>query len=447
MDILAQSRYLIIDDSSVIQSATRALLIKLGVPNNNVISAANAQNAIAACRSHRFDILLIDHDLGAGSNGLQLLEFLRQKELIKASTLVFVVTGNDTQDIFFGYSHFEPDGYLIKPIRADDIIKRVSLALSRQQFFATLEQTYLKQDLNAVKPLFAQAPDPATLKDAIIYMSNVLIKHQQLDQAHAMLNGLLQLHDYLPAKIKVIEVYFAQKRYEEALNSIEALIDANPRNIKLLQLKVKICLCANKMEEAQKLINQVLSVNSTNIEMTTTMVWLQLFNRNTAEANIHLRSLARLMPYSIWDSAGKRALILWSDYQSLTGKELAMWRPDSAWQRLTNVEKALPLTKPMQNLCRSLQLLQLNQPETAKELIWSLSHSDFLDSDIEAHFLLAMCYQAIGMQEELEQVRIQTKSYLNNDDSGLALLQRLTFEQLDNFDLPPLIETSQVAVG
>ncbi|MEF1342309.1 response regulator, partial [Vibrio rotiferianus] len=88
------------------------------------------------------------------------------------------------------------------------------------------------------------------------------------------------------------------------------------------------------------------------------------------------------MPYSIWDSAGKRALILWSDYQSLTGKELAMWRPDSAWQRLTNVEKALPLTKPLQNLCRSLQLLQLNQPETAKELIWSLSHSDFLDSDI-----------------------------------------------------------------
>ena len=116
MDILARSRYLIIDDSSVIQSATRALLIKLGVPNNNVISASNAQNAIEACRAHRFDILLIDHDLGSGSNGLQLLEFLQQKELIKPQTLVFIVTGNDSQDIFFGYAHFEPDGYLIKPI-------------------------------------------------------------------------------------------------------------------------------------------------------------------------------------------------------------------------------------------------------------------------------------------------------------------------------------------
>ncbi|MEZ8747031.1 hypothetical protein AB4369_15855 [Vibrio sp. 10N.261.49.A5] len=43
MDILARSRYLIIDDSSVIQSATRALLIKLGLPSNNVISASSVQ--------------------------------------------------------------------------------------------------------------------------------------------------------------------------------------------------------------------------------------------------------------------------------------------------------------------------------------------------------------------------------------------------------------------
>ncbi|MFA0677682.1 response regulator, partial [Vibrio sp. 10N.222.51.A6] len=240
-------------------------------------------------------------------------EFLQQKELIRPQTIVFIVTGNDSQDTFFGYANLEPDGYLIKPIRADDIIKRVTSALSRQQYFSTLEQAFLKNDLNAVKPLFGKAPDPSTLKDAIIYMANILIKNQQLDDAQAMLNGLLQLHDYLPAKVKLIEIHILKQHYHDALRQIDGLIESNPRNIKLQQLKVKICLNTSNFESASELIDQVLTVNSSNIELTNTMVWLQLLDKNVTQATQHLKSLAQLIPHSIWDSTGKRALILWAD--------------------------------------------------------------------------------------------------------------------------------------
>ncbi len=97
MEILAQSTYLIIDDSNIIQSATRALLMKLGVPMNNIISTASAKGAIAACNKQKFDILLIDHNLGTGSTGLHLLEFLRYKDILKQQTLVYIVTGNDSR--------------------------------------------------------------------------------------------------------------------------------------------------------------------------------------------------------------------------------------------------------------------------------------------------------------------------------------------------------------
>ena len=76
MDRIAQSSFLIIDDSNIIQSATRALLMKLGVPMNNIISTANAKGAVQACSKRKFDIILIDHNLGTGSTGLQLLEYL-----------------------------------------------------------------------------------------------------------------------------------------------------------------------------------------------------------------------------------------------------------------------------------------------------------------------------------------------------------------------------------
>lgn len=447
MDILAQSRYLIIDDSSVIQSATRALLIKLGVPNNNVISASNAQSAIEACRAHRFDILLVDHDLGAGSNGLQLLEFLQQKELIKPQTLVFIVTGNDSQDIFFGYANFEPDGYLIKPIRADDIIKRVTSGLSRQHYFSTLEQTYVKSGLNAVKPLFAKAPDPSTLKDAIVYMAKVLIKNQHLDEAQAMLNGLLQLHDYLPAKIKLAEIQIAKQQYQDALSQLDVLIEQNPRNLKLQQLKVKVCLNTNKLEMADNTIDHVLSVNGSNIELTNTMVWLQLLNRDFDKATQHLRALAQLLPHSIWDSTGKRALILWCDSSNLTEKELQLWRPEAAWQRLSHSEKSYALSKPLLKLCRSLQLIQLNQPDSARAHIDSTSSNEFSENDIEAFFLMALCYQSLGVQEKVEQITRQLDTLLKTDNSGLALLQRMALQQADNFALPPLNKSAPAAVS
>lgn len=447
MDILARSRYLIVDDSSVIQSATRALLIKLGVPNNNVISASNAQNAIEACRAHRFDILLIDHDLGSGSNGLQLLEFLQQKELIRPQTIVFIVTGNDSQDTFFGYANLEPDGYLIKPIRADDIIKRVTSALSRQQYFSTLEQAFLKNGLNAVKPLFGKAPDPSTLKDAIIYMANILIKNQQLDDAQAMLNGLLQLHDYLPAKVKLIEIHILKQHYHDALRQIEGLIENNPRNIKLQQLKVKICLNTSDFESASELIDQVLTVNSSNIELTNTMVWLQLLDKNVTQATQHLKSLAQLIPHSIWDSTGKRALILWADSLALTHEELTLWKPEATWQRLSHSEKSYALSKPLLKLCRTLQLIQLDQHDVATECIESISINEFSGNDVDAFFLLALCYQALGLQDKVVQIKRQIDVHLKADHTNLALLQRMALQQADNFSLPTLTKASLAAVS
>lgn len=439
MDILAQSKYLIIDDSNMIQSATRALLIKLGVPTNNIVSTANAQGAVRACRSHRFDILLIDHHLGTGSTGLQLLEYLRLKELIKAQTLVFVVTGNDSQDIFFGYSQFEPDGYLIKPIRADDIIKRVTNGLTRQQFFSTLEQAFTKSGLNAVKPLFAQSPDPATLKESIIYMSNILIKEAQFAEATAMLNGLLKLHDYLPARIKLVEISHAQQHYQDALTQVDSLLSENHRNIKLLQLKVKICLCAKKYDDAQVLIQQVLAVNTSNIALTLDMIWIQLMSHDIHLAKPYILSLAPLIPNSIWDSAGKRVLVLWVDTLNLPEDKLKVWRAESAWQRLSRSEKPAALSKPILKLCRCLQLLQLNDTESARVLLAAIREDEYLPSDIEAYYLLCLCYQALG-DNKFKQLRSKLENLLNQQGNGLSELQQQALQKIDYHSLTVKID-------
>lgn len=278
-------------------------------------------------------------------------------------------------------------------------------------------------------------------------MANILIKNHHLDEAQAMLNGLLQLHDYLPAKVKLVEIHIAKQNYHDALSQIDGLIENNPRNIKLQQLKVKICLNTSDFESANKLIDQVLTVNGSNIELTNTMVWLQLLDKNVEQATLHLKSLAQLIPHSIWDSAGKRALILWADSLTLTQKELALWKPEGAWQRLSHSEKSYALSKPLLKLCRTLQLIQLEQHEVAKERIESISVNEFSDNDVEAFFLLALCYQALGLQDKVDQIKRQIEIHLKADHTSLALLQRMALQQADNFALPTLTKASLAAVS
>ncbi|MGF1691846.1 response regulator [Photobacterium kagoshimensis] len=431
MDILAQSTYLIIDDSNIIQSATRALLMKLGVPTNNVVSAPNAESAINACRKRRFDILLIDHHLGAGSTGLQLLEYLRFKGLIKEQTLVFVVTGNDSQDIFFGYSQFEPDGYLIKPIRADDIIKRVKSTLMRQRYFNMIEGTFNKNGLNAVKPLFAKSPDTATLKEAIIYMANILIKEQQFTDARAMLTGLLKIHNFLPAKMKLIEISLAQKNFQQALFDTDLLLSDNARNIKLLQLKVEICISAELHEKADEVIRRILAINTSNMALTVNMIWLQLASNDMVQAKPFLLKLASLLPNSMWDTPGKRALTLWADMFDQPTDKLRLWRAENIWPRIARSDKAPSLSKSVIKLIRALQLIRLDEMDTARDMMQTLSADEFHENDIEAHYLLCLCYQALNLQQHLGHLRTPMVQQLNQQGVGLPNLQKLALQHVD----------------
>ncbi|MDK9760263.1 response regulator, partial [Vibrio sp. D173a] len=151
--------------------------------------------------------------------------------------------------------------------------------------------------------------------------------------------------------------------------------------------------------------------------------------------------------HSIWDSTGKRALILWCDSSNLTEKELQLWRPEAAWQRLSHSEKSYALSKPLLKLCHSLQLIQLNQPDSARAHIDSSCSNEFSENDIEAFFLMALCYQSLGVQEKVEQITRQLDTLLKTDSSGLALLQRIALQQADNFALPPLNKSAPATVS
>ena len=432
MDRIAESSFLIIDDSNIIQSATRALLMKLGVPMNNIISTANAKGAIQACSKRKFDIILIDHNLGAGSTGLQLLEYLHFKNLIARRALVFIVTGNDSQEVFFGYSQHEPDGYLIKPIRSEDIIKRVSSGLQKREYCDLLHQAFTTEGLASVKPLFAQAPDTAALKSGILYVTDLLIEQQQYDDANAMLAGLLQVHDVLQAKVKQAEILVAQKNYKQALEQVNALIRFNPFNVLLLKLKTIICTYSEQWAEAEESILQHIQLHSGNIEQTLTLAWVHLIHHDLDKAIPLLIKTAQLLPHSMWDTPGRRGMILFADLMSLQGKNdsnaLKNWRLDGAWSRLCNDPKSRLRGRGPQKALLAIQALLNEDTDKAKHILSLVEDKEV--TDIETIYLL--CWAFGKLQDEDKFCRYQQLSQKTQApvSKGLTDLQELALNGL-----------------
>lgn len=432
MENIAQSSFLIIDDSNVIQSATRALLMKLGVPMNNIISTANAKGAVVACSKRKFDILLIDHNLGAGSTGLQLLEYLQYKNLISRRALVFIVTGNDSQEVFFGYSQHEPDGYLIKPIRSEDIIKRVSAGLLKRGYCETLQQAYQTDGLASVKPLFAKAPDTAALKSGILFVADLLTEQQQYDDAQAILGGLLQVHDVLQAKIKQAEILVAQKNYKQALEQVNQLIKFNPFNVRLLKLKTTICTLTEQWEDVEESILRHIQLHSGNIEQTLTLIWVHLIHQEQDRAIPLLIKTAQLLPHSMWDTPGRRGMILFADLMSLQKKKdsngLKNWRLEGAWNRLCNDPKSRLRGKGVQKALLAIQALLIEQTEKALGILALIEDKEIID--IETVYLICWAHRELDKQEKISRYQQLPQNCQTPVSEGLANLQRIAVSNM-----------------
>ena len=432
MDRIAQSTFLIIDDSNIIQSATRALLMKLGVPMNNIISTANAKGAVQACSKRKFDIILIDHNLGAGSTGLQLLEYLHYKNLISRRALVFIVTGNDSQEVFFGYSQHEPDGYLIKPIRSEDIIKRVTAGLQKREYCDILQQAYINEGLASVKPLFAKAPDTAALKGGILFVADLLTEQKHYDEAQAMLAGLLQVHDVLQAKVKQAEILVEQKNYKQALELVIKLIRFNPFNVRLLKLKTTICTFTEQWDDAEESILQHIQLHSGNIEQTLTLVWVHLLHQELDKAIPLLIKTAQLLPHSMWDTPGRRGMILFADLMSLQRKDdsnaLKNWRLDGAWSRLCNDPKSRLRGKGPQKALLAIQALLNQDIDKAKHILRLVEDKEV--TDFETVYLLCWAYSQLEDENKFTRYQQLSEKVQAPISEGLANLQSIALQGL-----------------
>ncbi|WP_050798502.1 response regulator [Vibrio scophthalmi] len=126
---------IIADDSSVVISSLKSMLIKLGIVDRNLYVAKTARDVIFYASKIKFDVYISDYNFGKGINGKQLFEELVHINAIVDDTVFIMITGENSAFTIRAIIELKPDEYLLKPFNIITLKNRISSAIKRKRYY------------------------------------------------------------------------------------------------------------------------------------------------------------------------------------------------------------------------------------------------------------------------------------------------------------------------
>jgi tetratricopeptide (TPR) repeat protein len=216
---------LVIDDMRMQQTTLRGQLAMLGIVK--VETTGSAEDALRMIESKRYDLILCDYNLNQKTDGQQLFEYARERQLLGPDSLFFMITAENNYASVAAASEHMPDSYLLKPVTAGEIESRLKLQLDRREALLAIKQHLAKQDL----PTALSACDEVLAKKDRWYMQALQLKGQieldmdHVDAAKQVFKEALKLRPGLMwAQIGLARTFKAEGKYEEAKLLAQAII-------------------------------------------------------------------------------------------------------------------------------------------------------------------------------------------------------------------------------
>ncbi len=257
---LPQKRVLIVDRYPAARDSLRTMLSSLGI--TSVAGAGNSVDVLRQVKGGSFDIILSDYILDDGRDGQQLLEELRQQQLIPLGTVFMIITGERSYHNVVSVAELAPDDYLIKPFTADQLQARLLKAIFKKNFFAPV---YRKLDdgayigaLNACDRLLANSSpfelDVLRLKGEIL---NALGRHEE---AEAIYRDVLGRKSVPWARMGLAISLRGRKSLEEAESLAQLVVQEFPEYLSAYDFLAGVREEMGQLTEAQAILLQAAAI-------------------------------------------------------------------------------------------------------------------------------------------------------------------------------------------
>ncbi|MBS1196914.1 MAG: hypothetical protein H6R18_699 [Proteobacteria bacterium] len=227
--LIANSTFLVIDDFLGMRGMLTTVLRNCGANPKSIDTASNGPEAISLLGKKRYDVVLCDFNLGAGQNGMQILEEAKFKNLIGPSCCWIMVTAEKTTDTVMGTAEIQPDAYLIKPVTEAILTSRIQKINAKKKNFIEIDRAIAARDfLKAIRLCEERAAiDKANAVELLRLKCNLQMQSGQPDKARAAYENLLATRDVPWAQLGLAKTHIQTGDYESARDLLEQLVDNN----------------------------------------------------------------------------------------------------------------------------------------------------------------------------------------------------------------------------
>jgi len=372
---------LVADPSSVVRLSLRQILQGLDV--ERIDTASTISETRRKLMDGRFDIVLCEFNFEGEETGQDLLEELRRKNVLPASTIFVVVTAERSYAKVVGVAEEAPDEYMLKPVQAGELSERLENAFDRRYALMEIYEALHKHEPDralqiARQIMSAKTPyltDTARLAGQILYrqgrleeaitlyqallakrdlawakfgLANVALRQGDHDTAEKAMCDIIGNHTlYLPVYNQLSDLYLAQDRFADALDITEQAIRISPHSLRRLQLAGQLAYSLGDEVKAADYLGRAVRLNG-------------------KAANLEYRTIFHMLLIQLESGRGPASLSLLKQIIAKYKAEPNLERdPRGDWygelaQAADNIAKREPLAAidPMRKLSRQWQAPQ-----------------------------------------------------------------------------------------
>lgn len=261
--LIAKSTFLVIDDFLGMRGMLTGVLRNCGAQAKSIDTASNGPEAIQLLSKRRYDIVLCDFNLGAGQNGMQVLEEAKFKDLVGPSCCWIMVTAEKTVDTVMGTAEVQPDAYLIKPLTEAILTSRIARIKAKKEAFIEIDQAISAHNyLKAIRLCEERATtDKANALELLRIKCSLLTQSGQAAKARDTYEKILAARDVPWAQLGLARIHQQSGKLDAACQLLEQLIDQNRSYLEAYDLLAECYQALNENDKAENVLDRAVALS------------------------------------------------------------------------------------------------------------------------------------------------------------------------------------------
>lgn len=405
---------LIVDDFSGMRTMLRNMI--LPYRPEHIAEASTGEEALELIQEYDFDIILCDYNLGPGKDGQQILEEIKERELLPYSSIYVMTTAENTSEMVMGAVEYTPDGYLSKPFTKEVLISRLKKLLNRKSCLKDISISTQQRDYKSAIALCDKQLSTASNNrfELLKIKTELLLRINDYDAVEEVVRPILDEREIPWALLYLGQAHYFRSRLDDARFIFEDLIEDFPNYLFAHDWLAKIHRKNNDYAEAQSVLEKATLKSPKAIKRQQILAEVSFENNDYDTSEQSYKKITR---------TGKNSYYLGpDDYAGLAEVYLKKGNIQDALETISDMRKEFSKADPYKNMKS-----HINEAFIYNELKRDKETNDHLDIIIE------IFHKEPGTVTSADAIELAKLCYsLGRNDDGNIFMQYAIKNNHDN---------------